>query len=320
MPMVESCFCRIGISRLFGKPQGQEKERRVLRGLPSRTDRYTVMNVLEVKGLTKKYPAFTLDNAGFSLEKGKITGFIGRNGAGKTTTLKSIFGFVHPDSGEIRFWGKDFATSELDIKERVGLVLGGIDYYKEKKLKKITAVTKSFYKSWDDEAYKKYIALFAIDENKTPSRLSAGMRVKYALALALSHRAELLILDEPTSGLDPVSRSELLDIFMTLCDQGVTIMFSTHITSDLEACADNIIYISGGKVKAESSLHDFVNRYNLCMLEQKPEEGQYIGVKRAKNGYSALVEAGSEPADGDLRPATLDDILIHLEKEVMTDD
>ena len=159
------------------------------------------MNVLEVKNLTKKFPSFLLDNVSFSLEQGKITGFIGRNGAGKSTTLNALFDFVHPDRGEIRFWDENILENERTIKQRVGFVSSGINYYPNKKLKVISDITKSFYKDWDEAAYRRYMELFQLDEKKTPKQLSAGMKVKYALALALSHRAELLILDEPTSGL-----------------------------------------------------------------------------------------------------------------------
>ena len=208
----------------------------------------TMMDILDVRDLGKNYPAFKLDGVSFSLERGKITGFIGRNGAGKTTTLKSVLNFIHPDRGEVRFFNQLFSAAELEIKQRIGFVSGGVDYYSKKKIKSITAVTKTFYKNWDDAAYKSFIKMFSLDESKSPSQLSAGMKVKYALALALSHNAELLILDEPTSGLDPVSRDELLELFMELSSKGTTILFSTHITSDLEKCADNIIYIKNGKI------------------------------------------------------------------------
>ena len=162
--------------------------------------------VLEIRGLCKDYPAFHLKDVSFSLERGRIMGFIGRNGAGKTTTLKSALNIVHPAAGELKYFGLDFAENELEIKRRIAFVSGGANYYPNKKLAAITAVTRSFYEHWDEAAYRRYLKLFNLDESKTPKALSAGMQVKYALALALSHGAELLILDEPTSGLDPVSR------------------------------------------------------------------------------------------------------------------
>jgi len=218
------------------------------------------MKVLEVKNLCKKYPAFYLDNVSFSLDSGKIMGFIGRNGAGKTTTLKSILNIVHPTGGEIRYFGKDLLTDERSVKQRIGYAGGAVDFYKRKKLRDIVGVTKTFYDSWDDGEYRRYISAFSLDESKTPLQLSEGMRIKFSLTLALSHKAELLILDEPTSGLDPVSREELLEIFRFLKDRGVSVLFSTHITSDLEKCADDITYIANGKLIATEPLKEFTER------------------------------------------------------------
>ena len=178
------------------------------------------MAILEVRSLVKRYPAFLLDGVTFSMESGRIMGLIGRNGAGKTTTLKSIFNLVHPDGGEIRAFGLSMPEDEREIKRRIGFAGGAVDYYERRKIRDIAAVTSSFYENWDGEAYRRYLSVFSLDEEKTPLQLSAGMRVKFSLTLALSHRAELLILDEPTSGLDPLSREELLEIFLDLADHG----------------------------------------------------------------------------------------------------
>lgn len=277
------------------------------------------MNILEVENLTKTYPSFHLQNVSFSLEKGKITGFIGRNGAGKSTTLKSLFHIVHPDGGEIRFFGLDFSAHELEIKQRVGFVAGGFDYYPLKKLRTITSVTRSFYPQWDDAAYSRCMKLFGLDENKTPKQLSAGMKVKYALVLTLSHHAELLVLDEPTSGLDPVSRDELLGIFMDLCEKGVTIFFSTHITSDLDKCADNIIYMKDGKLLAESDMKSFVRGYRIVEVSKEgltPElKEKAVGIDRVKGGYSALVRSGDASRFGaEGNAANLESIMVHIER------
>ena len=205
------------------------------------------MTILKVSGLCKKYPAFSLKNVSFEIEGGTIMGFIGRNGAGKTTTLKALLNLIHSDSGNIEFFGKSFAENESEIKQRVGYVVSTSGYYKRKKIADITAVTKTFYDNWNDEDYRHYLEVFKLDENKTPDQLSEGMKVKYNIALALSHKAELLILDEPTSGLDPVSRDELLEIFRQLAAKGIAILFSTHITTDLDKCADMITYIKNGE-------------------------------------------------------------------------
>ena len=216
------------------------------------------MNIVELTDVCKIYPSFRLKEVSFSLEKGKITGFIGRNGAGKTTTIKSMLNLIHTDSGEISYFGMPLSGNEKEIKQRIGYSTGTVSWYPRKKISEIAKVTGSFYPDWDEAAYRKYLGLFGLDENKKPIELSEGMKVKFNLLLALSHRAEVLILDEPTSGLDPFSRDELLGLFMTLKEHGITIFFSTHITSDLDRCADNIVYISGGEIIAACSKADFM--------------------------------------------------------------
>ena len=217
------------------------------------------MNVLEVEHLRKEYPAFTLQDVSFTVPAGTVCGLIGRNGAGKSTTLKSILGLVHPDGGTVRFCGQDTVTPERAFKEQIGVVLGGIDFYPKKKVKTIAAVTKKFYVNWNEDAYRRYLALFHIDENKRVEQLSSGMRIKFLIALALSHDARLLLLDEPTSGLDPVSRDELVQLFRALVEDGQrSILFSTHITSDLEKCADAIVFIKDGAVYQHATLDEFM--------------------------------------------------------------
>lgn len=277
--------------------------------------------VLELRGLCKRYPGFELKDASFSLERGHIMGFIGRNGAGKTTTLKSALNFVHPDAGEARFFGLDFASHELEIKRRIAFVSGGANYYPNKKLSAITAVTRGFYDNWDETAYRRYLGLFALDESKTPRQLSAGMQVKYALALALSHGAELLILDEPTSGLDPVSRDELVEVFLSLADEGVSILFSTHITEDLDKCADDVSYIRAGEIVFSLPLKELREKYRTLELTAEQAEtyrGSLIGCKRAKEGYTALVERDALPQLGGQR-AQLEEIMVHLDREARDD-
>ena len=242
------------------------------------------MAILEIQGLCKTYPAFRLDNVSFLVEPGSIMGLIGRNGAGKTTTMKSILHIVHPDAGTIRYFGLDFAGHEAEIKQRIGFAGGAADYYKRKKISQLLDVTRRFYDNWDEAACAQYLKAFSLDPEKTPAQLSEGMKVKLSLTLALSHRAELLILDEPTSGLDPVSREELLESFRFLQDRGVAILFSTHITSDLEKCADHITYISKGRCLASEPMAQFLERHR---------------------------QAG--------RGSTLDEIMVHYEKESLYD-
>ncbi|MDE7221571.1 MAG: ABC transporter ATP-binding protein [Oscillospiraceae bacterium] len=220
------------------------------------------MNALRIEKLTKKYPQFTLDEVSFTLERGRIMGLIGKNGAGKTTALKSILNLVSPDSGTIEILGLPNPEQELECKQKLGAVLGGIDFYRDKKLTAITDVTRRFYRHWDEAACRRYLDEFAIDPGKRVRELSAGMRVKYLIALALSHHAELFIFDEPTSGLDPVSRDELLSIFRALTADGTrSILYSTHITSDLEKCADDITYIKDGRVLASAEKGTFLRSF-----------------------------------------------------------
>lgn len=227
------------------------------------------MNALKVEGLTKTYPSFTLDNVSFSLERGRIMGLIGKNGAGKSTTLKSILNLVSPDRGRIELLGMPFPERETDCKQKTGVVLGGIDFFQHKRLETITNVTRRFYRAWDQGVYERYLREFDLDPRKRVKELSAGMRVKYLVALALSHGAELFLFDEPTSGLDPVSRDELLELFRALtADGGRSILFSTHITSDLEKCADDITYIQAGRVLASGEKGAFLRSFQHLRTEE----------------------------------------------------
>ena len=272
---------------------------------------------LAVQGLCKTYPGFRLEDVSFRLEPGTITGFIGRNGAGKTTTINSMLSFVRPDAGEISFFGLAFPENDREIKAKIGFVSAGMTYYTRKKLKAITAVTKTFYPGWDDTAYRKYMDAFGLDENKTPAELSNGMKIKYALALALSHGAELLILDEPTSGLDPVSREELVEVFLSLKDEGKTVFFSTHITSDLEKCADRILFLQQGCLKADDTLDAFRDAWRIaeCAGEIPAAVKEAArGTCRTRDGYTVLVRK-EDAAAFETREASLEEIMIHLEKE-----
>ena len=222
--------------------------------------------VLKVEGLCKKYPKFTLADISFCMQSGRIMGLIGRNGAGKTTTIKSILNLIHKDGGSIQYFGKDLQSFEQEIKQQIGYAAGTVDYYKKQKIRKILDITSTFYENWDKEACRRYMQLFSLDEDKTPSELSEGMKVKFSLVLALSHGAKLLILDEPTSGLDPISRAELLDIFTLLAKRGVSVLFSTHITSDLDKCADDITYIKKGRLQYSGKLSDFIAQSSAAGL------------------------------------------------------
>ena len=222
------------------------------------------MSIVEVRELAKNYPSFRLNDVSFSVGQGRITGFIGRNGAGKTTTIKGMLNLIHPDGGAVNYFGKPLSGNETEIKKRIGYSTGTVNWYARKKICDIVDIVRRFYDTWDDGAYRSYLELFALDETKTPLELSEGMKVKFNLLLALSHKAEVLILDEPTSGLDPFSRSELLDLFAELKERGVAVFFSTHIISDIEKCADDIVYISRGEIVAAMPKEDFTAQFSAA--------------------------------------------------------
>ena len=278
-------------------------------------------NVLEIKGLCKNYPKFKLEDVSFNVPAGSITGFIGRNGAGKTTTLKSIMNLIHYEKGEINIFNKNMLEHELEIKQDIAFSLSEINYYQNVTVEKLTRVTSKFYKNFSYDTFNKLCAHFNIDQTKRLEQLSSGMKVKYSLAVALSHDAKLLILDEPTSGLDPVSRGEITDLFIDLVKDGKrSILFSTHITSDLDKCADHIVYIENGKISFTGKKEELMNHYALLRCEPnavndelkakfisyKEQFGQIIGLVKKedvinKEGIKVL-------------PPTIEDIMQYNEK------
>ena len=280
------------------------------------------MNALKVSGVCKRYPSFALEDVSFTMPAGTIMGLIGVNGAGKTTTLKAILGHLRTEAGSIELFGKPFAPDALAGRAEIGCVSGGADYFPHKKLKAITDATRGFFPDWDEEIYRTLLRRFRLDEQKRVCELSAGMKVKYQLALALSHHARLLILDEPTSGLDPVSRDELLELFLTLRDaQGASVLFSTHITSDLEKCAQYITYLQNGRVLLTGERRALLARYLVVSAPTLTEEqrGLLLGLKRHPEQVSGLlpVEYRDRFTPELCAPATLEDMMVYLEREAL---
>jgi len=282
----------------------------------------TIMDMLKVTNLNKRYEKFHLKDVSFTLDKGYIMGFIGANGAGKTTTLKSILGLVHADSGEISVLGNDFAQNEMALKQQIGFMFGGVDYYAKQRMSAVTDVVRRFYQTWDDAEYQRCLKKFDLDENKKIEELSDGMKVKYALTLALSHKAELFLLDEPTSGLDPVARDELLELFQELIEDGDrSILFSTHITSDLEKCADFITYIENGRIVASETKDDLIAMYRIVKGAKNELERirpNLISYKKHSFGFTGLIKTDNLPGGMDLvaEAPTLEEIMIyHAKKE-----
>lgn len=281
------------------------------------------MNLIEVNGLCKNFEKFQLKNVSMTLEEGFIMGFIGRNGAGKSTTLKTMLNLMKSDGGTIKLCGLSNPRDEIEIKNQVGYVFGGVDFYPEAKISRITDVTKSFYKEWNEELYKSLCERFEIDQNKKFKHLSVGMKVKYSVAVAMSHNPKLLILDEPTSGLDPAARDDLVLLFQEFIEDGQhSILFSTHITSDLEKCADYITYIKQGEILASTDRETFHNSY-ISVAGKKEQltsevESKIIGLHTHQLGFEGLMKAEDRTmaeADGfEIAQPTLEDIMIHIER------
>ena len=279
------------------------------------------MNILQVENLSKTYPTFKLDNVSFSLEKGYIMGFIGRNGAGKTTTLKSMLKFVHPESGNVSINGFDIEKDEFAVKNSIGFVSGLDGFYNSKKIKQVTDITKKFFSNWSDETYKNLLEKFNLDENKFIKNLSAGMKVKYQLAIAMSHDARLLILDEPTSGLDPVSRDELVILFQDYVADGEhSILFSTHVISDLEKCADYITYIKKGKILDSCDVVSFKDKYLLVngKKEDLTDElkSKVIGVHEHNFGFEGMILKSDKDlfTRCEITQPSMEEIMVHTER------
>lgn len=278
-------------------------------------------SVLKIEKLNKKYPAFSLKDVSFEVKPGEIMGFIGRNGAGKTTTLKSIMNLVHYESGKISAFDLDMTEHGLENKQRIGFALSELNYYPNKTIRQLVNVTKKFYKNFDEEKFIQVCKLFNLNLDKKLEELSSGMKVKYSVAIALSHKAELLILDEPTSGLDPVSRDEILDIFREIVkSKDRAILFSTHITSDLDKCATNITYIHDGSIIYSGTKKDFINSYLFVKDKSKNKEleKEYIAYKELDDFTEGLISAdkkdvfvksGVTPVEPDL-----EQIMVYLER------
>ncbi|MCX5774890.1 MAG: ABC transporter ATP-binding protein [Firmicutes bacterium] len=277
--------------------------------------------MLKIENLCKKYPSFELKNVSFELPQGYIMGFIGVNGAGKTTTLKSILNIVKPDSGTVTVLGKNIIGNEVELKQQIGFMLGEADYYSKTKVKKVASVYKRFYKEWDEKAYQDFIRRFEIDENKKIGELSTGMRVKLAMAFALSHHAKLFIFDEPTSGLDPIARDEMLDLFHEIVESGdKSILFSTHITSDLDKCADFVIFIRNGEIIANSTKDDLIAEHLLVAgkASELTDEvkSRLIGYKANAFGFTGLMLKSQAKTTDTFQTARpdLEDIMINYGK------
>lgn len=277
--------------------------------------------MLKVENLCKNYPSFKLKNVSFEIPAGVIVGFIGQNGAGKTTTLKCIMQSVLPDGGKITAFDMDITENETKCKQLISFSSGAFEYYRNKKLQLIAEVYKTFYDNWNQDDFNGYVKRFDLDLNKRVKELSAGMKVKFALSLAMSHDAKLFIFDEPTSGLDPIARDELLDVFRDIVDEGdKSILFSTHITSDLDKCADYVLFIKDGQIILNAAKDELLDNHAIVKggTNELTDEllGRLIGHKIHSFGYTALIRRENVKPDDEFvtEKPTLDDIMIYYSK------
>ncbi len=252
-------------------------------------------NIIEIKNLTKEYPGFKLDNISFNIPKGSIMGLIGENGAGKTTTIKLILNIISKDKGKIKIFDKDNILKEIEVKEDIGVVLDDSFLSLYLSVTDINNIMKNFYNNWDSDLYFSYLKQFDLENKKIIKDFSSGMKMKLKIAIALAHHPKLLILDEPTSGLDPIFRNELLNIFRDfVSDDEHSILFSTHITSDLEHVADYITFIHQGKIIFSLDKDVLTDEFGLVKCNSKDfsrfDKEDYIKYQKLNYHYRVLVK------------------------------
>lgn len=276
-------------------------------------------NLLEVQRVAKKYPSFSLQDVSFSVPGGSIMGMVGENGAGKTTTIKLILNEIKADSGKISVFGLDHQKDERKIKEQVGVVFDDCYFPGEFHSRHISELLRKFFKSWDEELYQKYLREFDLPREKHLKDFSKGMRMKLSIAAALAHHPRLLILDEATSGLDPVVRNEILDLLLGFIqDENHAVLFSSHITVDLERVADYITFIHEGKVLITGSKDDILDSYGVlkCSKEEftRLDSAELLRSRKNKFGCEALVHNRAEFKQRHptlvVDPAGIDDIMV----------
>ncbi|MBN1649246.1 MAG: ABC transporter ATP-binding protein [Spirochaetales bacterium] len=250
--------------------------------------------ILKLDMVNKNYGDFSLMDVSFSLEKGFVMGFIGKNGAGKTTTLNCIIGISNYDSGEIEILGANNKSAAFrQMKEKIGYVSEEPFFYENFTVDWTGNFAGRFYRDWNRSLFVEYCRRFDLKRTKKVKELSKGMKTKLGLALALSHKAELLILDEPSSGLDPEARRDLLDILQEVMENNeCSILFSSHITADIQKIADYVCMIDNGRIILCEEKDSLLENYHFVQLDKKyrnEELDKYlVGCREIKNGYSAL--------------------------------
>lgn len=243
---------------------------------------------MEVNHLYKRYEGFEMEDVSLRLPEGSIVGVIGENGAGKSTMIKACMNLIEKDGGEILFWGEALKDKEKQLKEDIGVVFDSINFYDTLTPLKIGKICRAAYKNWDEAMYADYLRSFELPKNKEIQTFSKGMQVKLCLAVAMSHKARLLLLDEPTSGLDPVVRDDIMDLFLEFVQsEEHSVLFSSHITTDLERVADYIVFIHKGRVILCESKDELLYRYGImrCGEEDYRRIDREDILTERKSGY-----------------------------------
>ncbi len=272
---------------------------------------------LEVRNLSKSFEDFQLHDITFTLPKGYIMGLIGPNGSGKTTTIKLILNMLKRTGGEVKILGFDNIANEQAAKRNLGVVFDSNYFSDEWKVTQVEKSVSAFYENWDTQKFSEILKRFHIQPSKKVKELSKGMQMKLMLACAFSYDAKLLILDEPTSGLDPVSRDELLHIVSEYIEDGEhSVLFSTHITGDLERVADYITYIRYGELFFSGGKDELIDSFRIVKGGREELSAEMskkmLGIRNFSTGFEALVktEDSKQFAHLNVEPATIDDIVV----------
>lgn len=275
-------------------------------------------NCIEIKNLTKKYKKFTLDNVSIDVPYGTVMGFVGENGAGKTTTIKAILGLLAADSGSVQVMGEEAYNMSGATKEKIGVVFDVPPFPPALNAKHLNKIFRGMYKDWDGEKFFKLLEKFEIPTDKKLKGFSRGMGMRFSIAQALSHGAELLVLDEPTGGLDPIIRSETMDILRDFMaeDEKNTIFFSTHITSDLDRLADYICFVHKGKVVFTEERDTLMEKYRIlkCTDEQLSliDKEDIIGMRKGRFASEVLTNAADKYPDIAADVPNIDEIMVYF--------
>ncbi|PWA10068.1 sodium ABC transporter ATP-binding protein [Pueribacillus theae] len=251
-------------------------------------------NCVQVRNVSKDFGGFSLKDISFDIKQGFITGLIGPNGAGKSTTIRCLMNLINIDHGEIQLFGKTHESDTKEIKQRIGYVSDENYYYEELSIEKNKRIIAPFYETWNDDAFYRYLKMFNLPAMKQVKKLSKGMKIKFALAMALAHDPELIIMDEPTSGLDPIFRRELLDLLLEILqDEKKAVFFSTHITTDLEQIADYITFINDGKIVFSKEKEEIMEQYAIVKGARTYladiRNQQVVGFKETDVGFECLM-------------------------------